>query len=288
MRRSHYCFLVTLITMPIRSSLTSRLLIILVAGLALFCLPIQNTSQAEKEAPKQTADAKDAEKTQESPKGTKPAKPSIKSLGENRYQLGQITFNGKTREIRFPATMNLEKGLLEYAIVTGDGKIHESLLSTEISPSQLQIVMKLCRYRDGVGDTFDALFPDDEKKGEAGKAVRGSSIRIAMEWMEKVDGIEKMHRHQMDELLRDLKVDGPIPDKQWIYTGSLIYEGTFIAEEEGTLIAVYIDNGSLINSFRPGTDDDERWVTNEKVAPKIGTPITVILSPNTPEFPTRK
>lgn len=219
---------------------------------------------------------------------TKSTKASVKKIGENLYQLGAITFNGKTLEIRFPVTMNLEKGLLEYVLVTDEGKIHESLLSTKVRPSQLQIALKLCHYTEGVGDIFDALYPKDEKKGAAGKADRGSALRIAAEWTEKNEGVEKPRRFQINELIRDLKTHTKMSEDQWIYSGSIIYEGTFIAESEGTLIAVYIDNGSLINSFRPGSDDDERWVTNAEVAPPMGTPITLILTPRSEQKPITK
>lgn len=265
-------------------------MITLILGLTLFYLPIAVTHSAEKETANKTSPVNESEKPakKESPDQAKTGKPSVKSLGDNLYQLGDINFNGKTREIRFPAAMNLEKGLLEYVLVTEEGKIHESLLSTKIRPAQLQIVLKLCHYRDGVGDIFDAIMPDEEKKGAKGIAERGSPIRLALEWTEKIDGIDKIKRHRMDELIRDLKAekpDSPMSDGQWIYTGSIIYDGSFIAETEGTMIAVYIDNGSLINSFRPGSDDDERWVTNAKIAPKTGTPVTVILSPETHENP---
>ncbi len=276
--------------MPAKQSPTSPLLTALIAGLVLFCLPDAPAARAEKAKVKQTSPAKEEEGKSKaaSPKQATPGKASVKSLGDHRYQIGDITFNGKTREIRFPATMNLEKGLLEYVLVTDEGKIHESLLSTKIRPAQLQIALKLCHYRDGVGDTFDALFPEDEKKGKAGIADRGSSIRIAAEWTEKSDGLEKPRRFQIGELIRDLKTDSPMNEGQWIYTGSIIYEGTFIAEAEGTLIAVYIDNGSLINSFRSGSDDDERWMTNTKIAPKMGTPITLVLSPESQGKPAKK
>lgn len=276
--RISYYSTVSLIILPACQPLNPLRLFTLITGLTLLLFPIANAAPADI--------AKEADTAKEAAKPEQPEKPSIKNLGEHRYQLGDIVFNGKTREIRFPATMNLEKGLLEYVIVTEEGKIHESLLSTKVRPAQLQIAMKLCHYRDGVGDTFDGLLPDDEKKGEKGKANRGSAIKIDVEWKEKIDGIEKMNRYKMDELIRDIKADKPdstMPSGQWIYTGSIIYEGTFIAESEGTMIAVYIDNGSLINNFRSGSADDERWVTNDKIAPKMGTPVTIILSPDTHE-----
>lgn len=277
--RPAYDLIVSFTNLPSKPPSPMRLLTYLIASLALFFLSAANQAQ--------TVDPSGKIKP-ETPKKIAANKASVKSLGEHRYQIGNITFNGKTREIRFPATMNLEKGLLEYVLVTEEGKIHESLLSTNVRPAQLQIALKLCHYSEGVGDTFDALFPEDEKKGEAGKANRGSTIQITVEWIEKSDDIEKPRRFQIGELIRDLKTDGPMEEGQWIYTGSIIYEGSFIAETEGTLIAVYIDNGSLINSFHPGSDDDDRWITNAQVAPKMGTPITLVLSPGSREKPATK
>lgn len=282
-----YCFVVILTNTSLYALVSARLPIALLVGLVLLFPPAALQAQVESGKAKVAEDGGKAE-TPEGVGEANAVKASVKKLGDHRYQLGEITFDGKTREIRFPAVMNMEKGLLEYMIVTGDGKIHESLLSTEISASQLQVVMKLCRYKDGVGDIFDALFPENEKEGKAGEAKRGSSVRIAVEWTEKSDGIEKPRRYQLAELISDLKTDGPVPKGQWIYTGSMVYEGTFIAAAEGTLVAMYIDNGALINSFRPGSDDDERWITNAEVAPKIGTPTTVILTPDTAEFPLKK
>ncbi|MCF6311675.1 MAG: YceI family protein [Verrucomicrobiales bacterium] len=282
---SRYHCAIKLTAMVANYSIPTRLLLTLISAALLCLMPGQSQAQSKKS----TSPAKQEKKLDSKAKVAKKtaAKPNIKKLGDNRYQLGDITFNGKTREIRFPATMNLEKGLLEYILVTDKGKIHESLLSTTISPAQLQIVLKLCHYAEGVGDTFDALYPDDEKKGTAGKADRGSAVRIAAEWIEKKDGIEVPRRFQIHELIKDLKNDQAMTQDQWVYTGSIIYEGTFIAESEGTLIAVYIDNGSLINSFRHGSDDDERWITHAEVAPKMGTPVTLILTPATPEFPAK-
>ena len=101
-RRHRYYFLVSSRNLPTsRQPLGNELLIPLIAGLALFCLPIANTSWAEKEKAKQadTSIASETPPKADAAKDAKPVKPSIKSLGENRYQLGDITFNGKTNSI---------------------------------------------------------------------------------------------------------------------------------------------------------------------------------------------
>ena len=62
-----------------------------------------------------------------------PAKPSVKQLDETRFQIGEVTFDKKTREIRFPTKVNMTEGQLEFLVVHENGKVHESLLSTTIS-----------------------------------------------------------------------------------------------------------------------------------------------------------
>ncbi|MFT5857369.1 MAG: hypothetical protein ACI8XO_004630, partial [Verrucomicrobiales bacterium] len=71
----------------------------------------------------------------------------------DEYRFGDIFFNKKTREIRFAAEVIQDEVVLEYAIVHAlIGKVHESLLATEIRPIDLQIVMKLLRYKDSQRD----------------------------------------------------------------------------------------------------------------------------------------
>ena len=81
------------------------------------------------------------------PAAAEPAKPSVTKLDGTRYQIGAVTFDEKTREIRFPARVNMTEGLLEYLIVHQNGKVHEALLSTEISPTHLNLALTLLRYR---------------------------------------------------------------------------------------------------------------------------------------------
>ena len=205
----------------------------------------------------------------------KPAVPKVEELGEHRYRMGTIEFNGKTREIRVPTQMNLREGILEYALVHGQGKIHESLLVTEVPPSQLQIVLKLCNYSDGEGDVFDAFFPDDEKKGEAGAKERGEAVALTVEWD---DGGERKAVPMSDWIL-DRKRDAALVDGPWIYSGSYFYGGDFMADTDGTLIAIYLSRGALLNTMTDGSDDDERWIANSDATPEIGTPVTLVLAP---------
>ena len=74
-------------------------------------------------------------------------KPPIKELDAERVQIGDVILNRKTREIRFPAAVNMAGGeLLEFALVHTNGKVHESLLVTEVPATHINVAFKLLRY----------------------------------------------------------------------------------------------------------------------------------------------
>ena len=78
--------------------------------------------------------------------GAEADKPTVNKLDETRCQIGGVIFDQKTREIRFPTKVNMTEGQLEYLIVHENGKVHESLLSTTVSPTHLNLAFTLLRY----------------------------------------------------------------------------------------------------------------------------------------------
>ncbi len=202
--------------------------------------------------------------------------PQVQRLGENRYRLGEIEFNSKTREIRVPAEVNLQQGLVEYYLVHETGKIHESVFCTKVRPLELQMVLKLCRYQEGEGDLFDVFYPDEERKErEKQERARGEAIAIEVQW--EKDG--QTVTHPGASCVRNLARSAPMTDGPWIYTGSVVDQGDFIAEIEGSIVAVYLDIYAMLNSPREGAEDDERWVSNAEILPDIGTPVVVLMKP---------
>jgi hypothetical protein len=191
---------------------------------------------------------------------------SVKKVGETQYRLGEIEFDAKTREIRFPATVNMrEGGPVEYLLVNENGKVHESILTTAISPLHLQIVMKLLRYEGGHGDLFNRLLTPELIEKEGGKeADRGETVSFTF----APEGGEPLPVYE-------LVVDGESAEAMtpggWIYTASAVQEGTFMAEAEGSIIAIYLDHLALFNMARDGADIDERWGARHSVIPEIGT-----------------
>ena len=205
--------------------------------------------------------------------------PSIKELDAERLQIGEVIFNRKTREIRFPAAVNMAGNeLLEFAIVHSKGKVHESLLLTEVSPTHLNLAFKLLRYQASA--EFYPILDEDgtvsNKFPEVSDEVKAASrIDISVEW--KQDGKER--RAKLREWISHGSTGEAMAADPWVYGGSGIYEGKFMAEGSGDIAAIFLSNTALINFSGEDNNSDEVWLPFPKRVPPEGTKVTVTIAP---------
>lgn len=209
---------------------------------------------------------------------TAPADPTkaIEKLGGTRFKLGVLEFDQKSREIRIPAKVNLREGMLEYVLVHESGKVHESLFSTTVRPTELNVVLLLLNWKQS-----DAFFDFTEPE-RGGVPVKGaenppaSQVEVHVLWKDK-DGKEQTCR--VDHWLHQVEKKARITVEPFIYTGSLVMQdGKFLAEETGSIIALYVDPASLVNNPRDGNDLDDVWICDPAV-PEKGTPVTIVFKP---------
>lgn len=206
-------------------------------------------------------------------------KPAVKKLDGDRLQIGEVIFNAKTREIRFPAAVNMAgEELLEFAIVHVNGKVHEALLITEISATDLNIAFKLLRYQPSA--EFYPLMEKDgsysDKFPEVPAAVKDAArIDIAVEWKEG----DKTRTAKLHEWISHASTGKPMAADPWVYGGSGIHEGKFMAETSGDLAAIFLSNSALINFSGKDNNSDEVWLPFPKRVPPEGTKVTVIIAP---------
>lgn len=211
-------------------------------------------------------------------------KPAVRKIGENLYRVGLVEFDARTREISFPVVVNQrEGGPIEYILVHEHGKTHEAILTTKARPMDIQIALKLLKYQSGEGDVFDKLLPAEDRKIRGDKsAERGDAVDVVVSWKEgDKEKSSLINRWAIDG--ETIKAEGdpgtPMPDHPWYYTGSVIMDGQFLGEVEGSIIALYLDPVSLLNTTVPGSEIDERWGANAQEIPEIGTKATLYLRP---------
>ena len=268
----------------------TRRLAILLAALPLLILaqdpppatpaPAPAPAPVATDKPAASATDKPAASAGDSTAPAAPVKPQVEKLGEGKYRIGGVTIDAKAREIRFPAKVNMDAGLLEYIICKAQGKLHEALLSTEINATHLSLAFTLLRYvpspelfglRDETGHPT-GFYP------EVAAAVKaGARIAVEVEWT--LDG--KTHRLPINEWIQLTAKETGMLAGPWLYTGSEFYEGKFVPEMTGDLAAIMVDQGCLINY--PGADNVDNgsqvWYGFPKRIPAVGTPVTVIITP---------
>ncbi len=207
-----------------------------------------------------------------------PVTPSVKKIDATRYQIGEVVFDQKTREIRFPAQVNMTEGLLEFLIVHQNGKVHESLLATAVSPTHLNLAFTLLRYSPS--KEF-YLLPDENGKipteyPDVPADVKAAArVKIDVEWS---DGGE-IRRVPVNEWIQHAVKTTAMPAGPWVYGGSDFFEGAFVAETSGDVAAIFLSMAALLNYPGNDNDSDEVWVPFPKRVPPEGTKVTVIIAP---------
>jgi hypothetical protein len=193
---------------------------------------------------------------------------SIEKISAGKFRIGDLQINKKNKSVSFPASVNMDKGLLEYLIVQASGKTHESLFRTKVAPYDLQIAFLLLGF-EGTDQPLSSQGAPERPKGEP--------IDISVDYS-KADG-KPLTIHPEEWIVtktqdgKEHKVDA----LDWVFTGSMVAGGRFIAQESGSIAAIYHDPSALIDNASPGGESDEVWFVKEGTVPPVGTPVTITI-----------
>jgi hypothetical protein len=103
--------------------------------------------------------------------------------------------------------------------------------------------------------------------------LHGEAVSIEMKWT--VNGRET--RRRAEELIFNSEQKSVMRAGDWVYTGSRIAEGLFLAEIDGSVISLVTDPEALINNEGTGHDNDTIWLANPTNLPPTNTPVTVTI-----------
>jgi hypothetical protein len=202
---------------------------------------------------------------------------SSKNPDERQMTIGEVTCDFDKRQIRFPATLNMVQGELEYILVAKNGKLHESLLSTEVSPEQIHLAALLLGLEaKPLPEKFDAQWATQK-------------LAVSISW-ERNGGSSSAEINQL--FARSSQGRGPsdkvvIPatsvtseaarSSAWFYHGSTFFTSGFAAQIEGSIIGLTRDPAALIN---PDLKISPETVFAPSAAqlPRLGSRVTFIIS----------
>ncbi len=190
--------------------------------------------------------------------------PPLRQVGPGVFELGKVRLDKTRRTVSFPGVLNMNAGLIEYLVVTESGKTHESLVRTEVAPYQIHLAMLLL----GAHGAGTNAFPESPTS-----PLPGDPVRIELVW--KIKGKER--RLAAEATLRNRETHAEVSPGPWIYTGSRVIEGTFLAQEIGSIVSLIEDPDALINNPRPGRENDELWEIKPRGLPALDSPLEVIL-----------
>jgi hypothetical protein len=194
----------------------------------------------------------------------------FKAIGPGLFQLGQVKLNSGEQTVSFPAFVNMEKGAVEYLLVGTQGKLHESVLRTEVEPYHIHLGMLLLNAK---GAPKNALIEDYTKP------VPGDPIRITVSWTEQ----DRKKQLPAEDLVYDIAAKGAMSKGDWTYSGSRVFDGTFIAQRDRSIVAIIGDIDALVNNPRARRDNDENWLVNTNTCPVMDTPVQVTIQLQTPK-----
>jgi hypothetical protein len=174
----------------------------------------------------------------------------------NELVLGEVRVQPSALAISFPAQVNQRTGLVEYLMVHETGKTHESIFKTKVSAQQIHAAA--------------LLFAE---KAAGGTNVLPRVRNIEVTWASDA----RTNRFAAAELILDREKKRALRETKWAYRGSRLVEGVFLAQRDGSLIAIMEDRDALIDQATPDASDDENWEPMTEKLPGVGAPVTVTL-----------
>lgn len=181
------------------------------------------------------------------------------------FRIGEIIINKQLMLISFPAQVNMDKGLLEYLLVHAGGKTHESLLRTDIEPYNLQIAFLLLGF-----EGTDRPLPEQGSP----ETPKGESLEINVVYRNSENKLVSVKGEEWI-MMKDNNEQKSISRLDWVFTGSVVFNGKFLAQSSGSIAAVYHDPAAIIDNASDGGESDERWYVKEGAVPAVGTPVSI-------------
>jgi hypothetical protein len=186
----------------------------------------------------------------------------VKQLGPKLYRVGAVTVDARLGVAAFPAKVNQLVGLIEYALVTEAGKVHESFLSTKVRPSDIHAAMLLLGIKPNGGASVDVGWKVGGKwvRKPIGDCIAQYPLEAASERDDKVT-----------DKSFDLKSRG------WKWAGVRLRNGKLTATVSGSILSLQPDTDALaliepmVDTGRFGT---HVW---PKRVPKLGQAVQVFI-----------
>jgi hypothetical protein len=197
--------------------------------------------------------------------------PELKEVSPGILELGKVRLNSAERTVSLPAVLNRAEGQMEYFLVTTYGKVHESILRTDVAPTHIHLAMLLLNAKGAATNSLSS--PPREYGGSPGVALTGDPISLEIAWSDQ----GKTIRCQAEDMVLDQTAKIPMRKGRWVFNGSAMWQGTFLAQQSGSLVSLISDPVALINDLAPAAEVGITWTANPAKLPPPDAPVEVTI-----------
>jgi hypothetical protein len=189
------------------------------------------------------------------------APPVIQKTGDGEFVIDTITLSKPAGTVSVKGEINMDQGLLEYLACGPAGKLHESLLKLDVNPYFFQIALLLI-----------GLEPGDKPLAFQGAPgiPEGDPVEIWISW--ETPGKQAV-KHRAEDLVLNIADNKTMPRTHWIFIGSQIIDGKFMAQMEQSIAATFHDPSAILDHPLTTGADDTLYHVNTSVVPARGTPV---------------
>ena len=97
------------------------------------------------------------------------------------------------------------------------------------------------------------------------------AIQIFVEWEHN----GSLHQALINTMVLNQTDDRELSESAFVFTGSKVVEGAYLAEMDGSIIAIYHDSRATLNSRDIHSNSDDVWIANESKMPPKNLPVLV-------------
>jgi hypothetical protein len=192
----------------------------------------------------------------------------LKSLGQDRFQIGHIVVDKHAGSFNVPGRVHLLDRPLEYLATSPGGmKAYETLLELDATGSEFNLACIL------IGLERDPKQAEFHQFSQA--HLVGQRLALSVAWS------EGGKRRQVSAAEAVLNPDAGVKPEsvEWVYTGSPASEGRgrFAADETGTLVGFVHDDNTIIESVAGLGIGAYGSVHGNPMLPPVGSPIELIV-----------
>jgi len=188
----------------------------------------------------------------------------VQKIDENTYTLDQIEIDLAKQEITFPAEVNMDRGLIETIIVGPKGKLHETIFKTQVMPSYIQTSLLLLGLECG----------QNMEPGDFRIKPKGDSIAVYAMW---TDSLGVLHKERAENLVWNTPKNRQMLETPWVFLGSKIINGQFVADIEQNIMRTYHDPFAILHNPLTTNLDDTFYEVNQNTVPPPGTNVNIVV-----------